>query len=155
MGRVESKVALVTGGRRGLGEASAVMLAREGAKVAITDRKEEDADRVLSAIASAGGEAIFIRQDVAKEEEWQRTIEQVPKRFGRLDMLVNNAGVGAGKNVEELTLEDWRWVMSMNLDGVFLGTKYAIATMKKSGGRVDHQYVVNRRDGRRPSSSRL
>lgn len=134
MGRVEGKIALVTGGRRGLGEASAVMLAREGAKVAISDRKEEGADRVLSAIASAGGQATFIQQDVAKEEDWQRTIDQVLKRFGRLDVLVNNAGVGAGKNVEDLTLEDWRWVMSVNLDGVFLGTKYAIATMKKTGG---------------------
>lgn len=134
MGRVEGKVAVVTGGRRGLGEASAVLLAREGAKVAITDRKEEGADRVLRAIASAGGQAVFIQQDVAKEEDWKRTIEEVLKRLGKLDILVNNAGVGAGKNIEELTLDDWRWVMSVNLDGVFLGTKFAIETMKSSGG---------------------
>lgn len=134
MGRVEGKVALVTGGRRGLGEASAVMLAREGAKVAITDRKEEGADAVLSAITGAGGQAIFIQQDVSKEDDWKRVIDQILERFGRLDVLVNNAGVGAGKNIEELTLEDWRWVMSVNLDGVFLGTKYAIGIMKKTGG---------------------
>jgi len=134
MGRVEGKVALVTGGRRGLGEASAVLLGREGAKVAITDRKADGADAVLNRISAAGGKAIFIQQDVAKEEDWRRTLDDVLKQFGRLDILVNNAGVGAGKNVEELTLDDWRWVMSVNLDGVFLGTKYAIGAMKKSGG---------------------
>ena len=134
MGRVEGKVALVTGGRRGLGEASAVLLGREGAKVAITDRKADGADAVLNRISAAGGKAIFIQQDVAKEEDWRRTLDEVLKRFGRLDILVNNAGVGAGKNVEELTLDEWRWVMSVNLDGVFLGTKYAIGAMKKSGG---------------------
>jgi NAD(P)-dependent dehydrogenase (short-subunit alcohol dehydrogenase family) len=134
MSRVKDKVALVTGGRRGLGEASAVMLAREGAKVAITDRKEDGAEIVLNKIKSSGGEAVFIQQDVSKEEDWKNVIQQVKKQFGRLDILVNNAGVGAGKNIEELTLEDWRWVMSVNLDGVFLGTKYAIESMKTSGG---------------------
>ena len=134
MGRVDGKVALVTGGGRGLGKASAVMLAREGAKVAISDRKEEGAAAVVAEITKAGGQAIFIQQDVSKEEDWQRTIDEVLRRFGRIDILVNNAGVGAGKNIEDLTLTDWRWVMSVNLDGVFLGTKYAIAAMKKSGG---------------------
>ncbi|HEX8011490.1 MAG TPA: glucose 1-dehydrogenase [Casimicrobiaceae bacterium] len=134
MGRVEGKVALVTGGGRGLGKASAVMLAREGAKVAVSDRKTEGADAVLSEITRAGGQAVFIQQDVSKEEDWKRTIDEVLKRFGKLDILVNNAGVGVGKNIEDLTLDDWRWVMSVNLDGVFLGTKYAIAAMKKTGG---------------------
>jgi NAD(P)-dependent dehydrogenase (short-subunit alcohol dehydrogenase family) len=110
------------------------MLAREGAKVAITDRKNEGADRVLNAIARAGGQAVFIQQDVAEEADWKRTIDEILKRFGRLDILVNNAGVGAGKNIEELTLDDWRWVMRVNLDGVFLGTKYGIGSMKKTGG---------------------
>lgn len=134
MGRVEGKVALVTGGGRGLGKASAIMLAREGARVAISDRKEEGADEVVAEITKLGGQAVFIQQDVAKEEDWKRTIDEVLQRFGRIDILVNNAGVGAGKNIEDLTLADWRWVMSVNLDGVFLGTKYAIAVMKKSGG---------------------
>ncbi|HWB49709.1 MAG TPA: glucose 1-dehydrogenase [Stellaceae bacterium] len=134
MSRVKDKVALVTGGRRGLGEASAVMLAREGAKVVITDRKEDGAEIVLNKIKGSGGEAVFFQQDVSKEDDWKNVIQQVEKQFGRLDILVNNAGVGAGKNIEELTLEDWRWVMSVNLDGVFLGTKYAIESMKTSGG---------------------
>lgn len=134
MGRVEGKVAMVTGGRRGIGKATAVMLAREGAKVVITDRKTEGADAVVEQIGKAGGEAFFILQDVAKEEDWQRAIAETLQRFGKLDILVNNAGVGAGKNIEEITLKEWRWVMSINLDGVFLGTKYAIEAMKKTGG---------------------
>lgn len=134
MGRVEGKVALVTGGRRGIGAATAVLLAREGAKVAISDRKEEGAGAVIDEIAKAGGEAVFIRQDVSREEDWRRVIDEILAKFGRLDILVNNAGVGAGKNIEEITLEEWRWVMSVNLDGVFLGTKYAIEAMKKTGG---------------------
>jgi NAD(P)-dependent dehydrogenase (short-subunit alcohol dehydrogenase family) len=134
MGRVKGKVAMVTGGRQGLGKASAILLAKEGAKVVITDRKPDGADAVLEDIKRAGGEAIFIQQDVSKEEDWQRAIKDTVGRFGKLSILVNNAGVGAGKNIEEITLDDWRWVMSVNLDGVFLGTKYAIEAMKTTGG---------------------
>ena len=134
MNRVEGKVALVTGGRRGLGKAIAILLAKEGAKVVITDRKEEGADAVLSAIDDAGGEAFFVQQDVSKEEDWQRAIRATLEKFGKLDVLVNNAGVGEGKNIEDISLEEWRWVMSINLDGVFLGTKYAIEAMKTTGG---------------------
>jgi 3(or 17)beta-hydroxysteroid dehydrogenase len=134
MGRVEGMVAMVTGGRRGLGKASAILLAKEGAKVVITDRKPDGADAVLAEIERAGGEAIFVEQDVSQEPDWQRAIEQTIDRFGKLDILVNNAGVGAGKNIEQISLEEWRWVMSVNLDGVFLGTKYAIEAMKKTGG---------------------
>lgn len=134
MARVKDKVAIVTGARRGIGKATAVLLAREGARVIITDRKEEGAQDVVDEITKAGGEAVFVLQDVAKEEDWQRVVGEASKRYGRLDILVNNAGVGAGKNIEELSLEDWRWVMSVNLDGVFLGTKYAIEAMKPGGG---------------------
>jgi 3(or 17)beta-hydroxysteroid dehydrogenase len=134
MGRVQDKVAIVTGARRGIGKATAELLAREGARVIITDRKEEGAQEVVDGIQKVGGDAVFVLQDVAKEEDWQRVMGEASKRYGRLDILVNNAGVGAGKNVEELTLEDWRWVMSVNLDGVFLGTKYAIEAMKPRGG---------------------
>ena len=125
---------MVTGGGRGLGGASAVVLAREGAKLVVSDRKTEGAEAVAAEITKAGGQAIVLQHDVAKEEDWKRTIDEVLQRFGKLDILVNNAGVGIGKNIEELTLADWRWVMSVNLDGVFLGTQYGIAAMKKSGG---------------------
>jgi len=134
MDRVKGKVALVTGGRQGLGKAIAIMLAREGAKVVITDRKPEGSDAVLQAIADLGSEAIFVEQDVSSEDDWNRAIAATVEKFGKLDILVNNAGVGAGKSIEDVTLEEWRWVMSINLDGVFLGTQKAIAAMKQTGG---------------------
>ena len=136
MGRVQGKVALVTGGRRGIGKAVAILLAGEGAKVVITDRKPEGSEAVIEAIEKTGGDAVFLEQDVAKEADWKRAIDQTLERFGRLDVLVNNAGVGAGKNIEEITLKDWRWVMSVNLDGVFLGTQFAIKAMKAKGGSI-------------------
>jgi NAD(P)-dependent dehydrogenase (short-subunit alcohol dehydrogenase family) len=139
MNRVKGKVALVTGGAAGLGEAMAKMLAREGAKVAVTDVNEKDGERVAAAIGAGGGEALFIHHDVADERAWQEAIAATVERFGRLDVLVNNAGVGWGGSPEEQTLERWRALMSINLDGVFLGTKHAIAAMKTnrpSGGSI-------------------
>ena len=134
MDRVKGKVALVTGGRRGLGKAIAILLAREGAKVVITDHKEEGAEVVVQEIERSGGEAMFLKHDVANEEDWRLAIDKTVDRFGRLDVLVNNAGVGEGKDIESITLEEWRWVMSVNLDGAFLGTKYAIQAMRHTGG---------------------
>jgi len=134
MNRVKGKVALVTGGRQGLGKAIALRLAAEGAKIVITDRKEDGADAVIEEIIQEGSEGIFIQHDVASEEDWTRAIATTVEKFGRLDILVNNAGVGAGKNIEDISLEQWRWVMSINLDGVFLGTQKAIEAMKLTGG---------------------
>jgi len=134
MDRVKGKVALVTGGRQGLGKAIAVLLAAEGAKVVITDRKEEGADAVLQEIKNAGGEGMFVEHDVSSEDDWNKAIAATIKKFGKLDILVNNAGVGEGKNIEDVTLEQWRWVMSINLDGVFLGVQKAIEAMKTTGG---------------------
>jgi NAD(P)-dependent dehydrogenase (short-subunit alcohol dehydrogenase family) len=117
----------------------AKMLAREGAKVAVTDVNDKDGERVAGAIGSAGGEAFFRHHDVSDERAWQEAIGATLERFGRLDVLVNNAGVGWGGRPEEQTLERWRALMAINLDGVFLGTKHAIAAMKKnkpSGGSI-------------------
>jgi 3(or 17)beta-hydroxysteroid dehydrogenase len=134
MDRVAGKVALVTGGGLGLGRASALLLAREGAKVVVTDVKEAEGRAAADDIIDAGGEAIFIRHDVVSEAEWAGAIEMALSRFAKLDILVNNAGVALGADVETTTLEQWRWLMSINLDGVFLGTKCAIPAMRKSGG---------------------
>jgi len=134
MNRVKGKVALVTGGRQGLGKAIAVLLAREGAKVVISDRKEDGAKAVLQEIEAAGSEGLFVAHDVSSEADWDKAIAATLKKFGKLDILVNNAGVGEGKNIEDVTLEEWRWVMSINLDGVFLGVQKAIGAMKKTGG---------------------
>jgi len=134
MNRVAGKVALITGAGAGLGRAAAMLLAKEGARVAVTDITEAEGRGVADAIIDAGGEAIFIRHDVGSESEWQRAIATTLSRFGKLDILVNNAGVALGANVEETTLQQWRALMAVNLDGVFLGVKHAIPAMRKSGG---------------------
>lgn len=134
MRRVENKVALVTGGGLGLGRACAILLAREGAKVMVTDLKEREGRATAEEIVEAGGEAMFMRQDVASEADWDAVSAAILHRFGRLDILVNNAGIALGGSVEATTLEQWRALMAVNLDGVFLGTQRAIAAMKETGG---------------------
>ncbi|KGJ05655.1 NAD(P)-dependent dehydrogenase, short-chain alcohol dehydrogenase family [Paracoccus halophilus] len=139
MGRVQDKVAIVTGASLGLGESMARMLAREGAKVVLTDIKDEEGERVAKAIADAGGTAIYLHHDVTVERDWEQVMQATLDRFGRLDVLANNAGVGWGGPPEEETLERWRQLMSVNLDGVFLGTKHAILAMKRNdppGGSI-------------------
>ena len=134
MDRVKDKVAIVTGAARGLGEAIARLLAKEGAKVAVTDINEDGGKKVAEEIRREGGGAVFIKHDVASENSWSEVIEKTLSEFGKLDILVNNAGVMLIKEIENTSLEEWRWLMSINLDGVFLGTKHAIGAMKKSGG---------------------
>lgn len=136
MGRVAGKVALVTGAGLGLGRAAALMLAREGAKVVVTDVKDKEGAKVADEIVDSGGEAMFLHHDVAKEADWDRVVRAAVERFGGLQILVNNAGVALGADVEHTSLEEWRWLMSINLDGVFLGTKRAIEAMKPTGGSI-------------------
>jgi 3(or 17)beta-hydroxysteroid dehydrogenase len=136
MKRVEGKVALVTGAALGLGAAAAKLLAREGARVVATDVLEAEGRALADEIVDAGGEAIFVRHDVASEEDWENAIALCLSRFGPLDILVNNAGVGVPGTVEDTSLESWRWLMSINLDGVFLGAKHAVGAMKARGGSI-------------------
>ena len=136
MGRVEGKIALVTGAGLGLGRAAALMLAREGAKLVVTDVNDKAGASVAAEIVGAGGEAIFLHHDVASEAEWDRVVRATLERFGGLQILVNNAGVALSADVEHTSLEEWRWLMSINLDGVFLGTKRAIEAMKPTGGSI-------------------
>lgn len=135
MDRVKNKVAIITGGASGLGKSSAILLAREGAKIVITDLDEEHGNEVVKLIKDEGGEAIFIRQDVSKEDEWERVIDTTFKTFGKLHVLANAAGIGVGGNVEDVTLADWKKLLSINLDGTFLGTQYGIKAMRKTGER--------------------
>jgi len=134
MARLENKVALVSGGASGLGQAQCLVMAREGASVVVTDINLEGAQAVVEQITAAGGTAIAAHQDVTEEARWEEIIANTVEQFGKLDILVNNAGIGAGGNAEDCTLEDWRLVMSVNLDAVFLGTKHAIRAMKETGG---------------------
>ncbi|XSG81512.1 MAG: glucose 1-dehydrogenase [Methyloligella sp. ZOD6] len=135
MGRVEGKVVLVTGAALGLGKAMAELMAREGAKVVLTDIKDEEGKATAEGIS----DALYLHHDVAKEDEWEAVVAKTVEQFGRLDCLINNAGVAMEGAPEETTLEKWRWLMSINLDGVFLGTKHAIRAMKKNdpkGGSI-------------------
>ena len=134
MNRVLDKVAIVTGAASGLGKAIAVLLAKEGAKIITTDINEGTGKAVAEEINKTGGKCLFVKQDVTSESGWRDLVDVIMERFGTLDVLVNCAGVFLPASIAETTLEKWRWVMSINLDGVFLGTKYSAEAMKKSGG---------------------
>ena len=136
MNRVDGKVAVITGGARGIGAETAKELAAGGARVMITDVLETEGAATVAEIERAGGEAAFLKHDVTSESEWRDVIAQTVERFGGLHVLVNNAGVYLTKPLEETTLEEWRWVSAVNLEGVFLGTKHAIGAMKQSGGSI-------------------
>ena len=134
MGRVAGKVALVTGAGLGLGRASSLLLASEGARLVVSDIDESLAGNTAAEIVEAGGEALALRHDVSKSDDWSAVIAVVEQRFGRLDVLVNNAGIAIAKNIEDTSLEEWRRTMAVNLDGVFLGCQAGVKLMKKSGG---------------------
>lgn len=134
-GRVEGKVALVTGGGSGLGRATALLLAREGAAVAASDINEAAAQETAGMIAEAGGTAQVYRHDVTAEADWERIMADITARFGGLDILFNNAGVSGGATaLDAMSLEEWRSITTVNLDGVFLGVKHGIRAMKARGG---------------------
>lgn len=134
-GQVEGKVALVTGGASGIGGAIVELLAREGATVVATDIDELRGPDLAARIAKAGGKVIFLEQDVTSEERWAEIVEEIGRRFGRLDVLVSNAGIGIGvPSIVDMTLADWRRQTAINLDGVFLSVKHCLPLMRKTGG---------------------
>ena len=132
--RLEGKVALISGGARGMGATEAKMFAREGAKVVIGDVLEEEGRQTEAEINETGGECLFVKLDVTSEAEWQQAVATTIARFGKLDILVNNAGIFRGNRVEDTTSEEWDQVMDINAKGVFLGTKHSIPEMRKAGG---------------------
>ena len=131
MGRVDGKAVIVTGAASGLGRAAATLLAREGASVVLADVNEAGAEALAREL---GAPACFQRLDVRDEAAWQLVIAETLRRFGRLDVLVNNAGIVVVASIEETTLEQWRAVQAVNSDGVFLGCKHAIPAMQRGGG---------------------
>jgi NAD(P)-dependent dehydrogenase (short-subunit alcohol dehydrogenase family) len=134
-GRVAGKVVLITGGASGLGAASARRLASEGAKVVLTDVSIDAGRAVADSIEDSGGAAMFAPHDVAQPAEWERVVDAAVERFGGLNVLVNNAGVGGGgQDLMTGTLEAWRALMAVNLDGVFLGLRYAGPAIAAAGG---------------------
>ncbi len=133
-GQVAGKVALVTGGASGIGQAISELLAEEGASVVVTDVDELRGPQVVAGITKAGGTALFLDQDVTSEPRWAEVTAEIERRFGRLDILVSNAGIGIGAfSVVDMSLADWRRQTAINLDGVFLSVKYSLPLMRKSG----------------------
>ena len=133
MGQLTGKCALVTGGARGLGFATAQAFKAEGAKVAVTDRLEAEGAR---AVASLGDDVVFLAQDVTKPEEWDRVLDQVVARLGAIDILVNNAGIGHFETIETMTFDRWSKTLDVNLNGMFLGMKIGVERMKGRGGSI-------------------
>jgi NAD(P)-dependent dehydrogenase (short-subunit alcohol dehydrogenase family) len=141
MGRVAGKVALVSGAASGIGRACAEVLAREGAAVILTD-VQASGEEVAAAIVKSGGKARFVGHDVTSESEWKSIVAGIEKTEGRLDVLVNNAGIAVAGLIHELTLDQWRHQMAVNVDGVFLGVKTSLPLMRqtprdqKGGGSI-------------------
>lgn len=132
--RLQGKVAIITGAANGMGAAEARLFAKEGAKVVATDLNEEKLNEVVVDVKAAGGEITGIKQNVASEEEWKAVVAKTVELYGKVDVLVNNAGVAMSKNFATMEMDEWNWVMDINLNGCVLGMKYAIPEMQKVGG---------------------
>ncbi len=134
MGRLDGKVAIITGGARGQGAAEAKLFAQEGARVVFGDVLDEEGRGVEAEIHEAGGEATYMRLDVTSAQDWQRAIEAAESKYGRLDILVNNAGIFRRNSIEDTSKELWDEIMDVNAKGVFLGTKHSLPAMRRGGG---------------------
>jgi 3(or 17)beta-hydroxysteroid dehydrogenase len=131
--RLAGKVALITGGASGLGANAAALMVQEGAKVVVADVAADRGKAVADKLGSSGH---FVKLDVTSEDNWQATIAETVDRFGALHVLLNSAGIGLSKTVEDITLEEWRKVHAIDLDGVFLGCKHGVAEIKKHTGKL-------------------
>jgi len=134
MPRLTSKVALITGAASGIGRAAALLFAREGARVVVADVQDAAGERTVAAIADGGGEALFVHADVSRSEDARAMVDAATRRFGRLDIVFNNAGVGRHIPFEELTEMEWDRIVGINLRGVFLGCRYGVPALKQAGG---------------------
>lgn len=134
MRSLDGKVALVTGAARGLGAGIARLFAAEGAAVAIADILDERGEALAAEIAADGGKAIFVHLDVTSEDDWAKAVGATAERFGRIDVLVNDAGIHDRRGIMDIDLESWRRVMAVNLDGMLLGMRAAAPVIRDAGG---------------------
>lgn len=134
MGRLSGKIVIVTGAAHGIGKSISELFAREDAKVVVTDIDKVAGEETVKGIMSDGGEAIFIGHDASSQGDWNRVFETTIQTYGKVHILVNNAGIGEKSDLETMALEEWRKILAINLDSVFLGTQLAIRHLKKYGG---------------------
>src|SRR4030088_131473 len=135
MGQVDGKIAIVTGGASGIGAACVETLAREGARVVISDIDDLRGEGLAAQITASGQDATYLSHDVTDEGRWQAVMAEIERRYGRLAILVANAGIGImAPSIVEMSLADWRRQTAVNLDGVFLSVKYCLPLMRQSGG---------------------
>ena len=135
-GRVAGKVVLITGGASGIGLASAEACAREGAVVVITDVNVTEGETQAKRLVAAGLTVEFLPQDASSEADWRRVVDEIVRRHGMIDVLVNNAGLVVIAPIEQETLEGWRRTQAVNMEGVFLGAREAVRVMKERGGSI-------------------
>jgi NAD(P)-dependent dehydrogenase (short-subunit alcohol dehydrogenase family) len=134
--RLHGKVAVISGACSGIGRASALRFAEEGARVVVGDLDESKSLPVIDGIKARGSEGIFVRLDVRCEQEWIDCFRRAVGAFGQVDVVVNNAGIGLAGNVEDMSFEDWSRELDVNLNGTFFGTKHGIRAMKERGGSI-------------------
>ena len=135
MGKLDGKVALISGGARGLGAAAAAAFSAEGARVVFGDIRDAEGQRVEAGIRARGGDAVYLHLDVTSDEDWRNAVAETVRRHGKLDILINNAGIVIPRvPIDERTVAEWDRVMAVNARGVFLGTKHAIPAMRRAGG---------------------
>jgi NAD(P)-dependent dehydrogenase (short-subunit alcohol dehydrogenase family) len=135
MGKLDGKVALISGGARGQGAAEAETFVKEGARVVFGDIRDDEGKTVEAAIRARGGDAVYVHLDVTSETDWQAAVRTTTSRYGKLDILINNAAIVIPRvPIEERTVAEWDRVMAVNARGVFLGTKHAIPAMRRAGG---------------------
>ena len=134
MGRLDGKVALISGGARGQGAEEARLMAQEGAKVVFGDILDDQGQQVEAEITESGLDATYIHLDVTRSSDWETAVNTAVRKYGGLHILVNNAGILIRKGVDDTTEEEWDRIMDINVKGVFLGTKHAIPAMRNSGG---------------------
>lgn len=142
MNSLEGKVALISGAARGIGAEIAGLMVESGAKVIVGDILEDVGRKCVAEIAGAGRKAEFARLDVTRPDDWSDAVDTALSRFGGLDILVNNAGIFLGRDIEEVSLEDWRRLVDVNLTGVFLGTKSCAPALRKSGRHSAHGSAI-------------
>ena len=155
MGKLDGQVALISGGARGQGEQQARLFAREGAAIAIGDVLEEDGNRVAESINDTGGQAMFRKLDVSDQSSWAEMVDATTEQFGKLNILINNAGILRNGSIEDTTVQEYLEVVKINQVGVWLGIRAAIKAMKRGRRRLHHQHVVDGRPGGLPRFERV